>query len=427
MSMNLKDELSSLSQWVYCWFLTIVLAWSLTFIWMWQYPVCCTLFVIPFLLFLVWWHKNSSWCTLNQVLKPFLHGYINITLLATVLQFIGLLLISILFAAAGLLASSSPVGNIFFVVIAITYYVSVEEALKLFFSLKARDSVVDPVHQITKVHTITSTATALGYSMATGALWLFFVAYKLKKADDKGGDENSLVGWLFLITLIIAVIAMPMHLITGYVTGCKITQKDIEWAEQGDEHEASERNRLSFRAYLPTIYHNVFVRCTYFFFLIFGFLTPMTQFSIIGAITALLGIICDYVVLFSHAKKVERSLPFDYLQRAGQLSIFGYNVLPEGDEADEEQSSFDMRENGSFADARAAADVALDINDNQVVQVTTASIQQFSAHMDEPMKVGANVDEKGVAEIKVHVRPEMLDETNSNSENDNEEQQPTVR
>lgn len=411
--MNLSEELTSLSQWVYCWFVTIVLAWSLTFIWMWQYPLCCCLFVIPFLLFLTWWYKNRMHCSLNHVLKPFLHGYINITLLATILQFVGLLIISIIFAATRLLAYS--LGYLCFIVASIWYYVGVEEVLKLFFSLKARDSVVDPVTQITKNHTITSTATALGYSMCTGALWTFFVAYSLKMDDARDGNEYSLFGWLFLITLIIAVIGMPMHLITGYVTGCKITQKDIEWTNQRGaeaDSEASERNRQPFRAYLPAIYYNIFVRAAYLFFLFIGFL--VLQFSVTGVIIALLGIILDYVLLIGHAKKVERSLPFDYLQRAGQLSIFGYNVLP--DQPDEEERFADMQQQGEVF---AANDVALDINDNEVVQVTAASMQQFSVQ-----NINQHI-QQSPADIKVHVRPEMLEETNSNSEN--EEQQPTVR
>jgi len=390
---------------------TIVLAWSLTFIWMWQYPLCCCLFVIPFLLFLAWWHKNRMHCSLNHVLKPFLHGYINITLLATILQFVGLLIISIIFAATRLLAYS--LGYLCFIVVSIWYYVGVEEVLKLFFSLKARDSVVDPVTQITKNHTITSTATALGYSMCTGALWTFFVAFSLKMDDARDGNEYSLFGWLFLITLIIAVIGMPMHLITGYVTGCKITQKDIEWTNQrgadaDSEAASSERNRQPFRAYLPAIYYNIFVRAAYLFFLFIGFL--VLQFSVTGVIIALLGIVLDYVLLIGHAKKVERSLPFDYLQRAGQLSIFGYNVLPDQPDEEERFADRDMQQQHQ-GEAFAANDVALDINDNEVVQVqvTAASMQQFC-----------------VQSPKVHVRPEMLEETNSNSENE-EQQQPTVR
>merc|ERR1712013_656417 len=335
---------------------------------MWQYPLCLCLFVIPFLLFLTWWSQNRQHCSLNHVLKPFLHGYVNITLLASILQFIGLLVITILFAATQLLTYS--IGYLCYIIGCISYYVAVEEALKLFFSLKARDSVIDPVNQITKVHTITSTATALGYSMSTGALWTLFVAVMLKEDDDKDGDKYSLFGWLFLITLIIAVVAMPMHLVTGYVTGCKITQKDIEWANE-NHAEASPRNRLPFLAYLPAVYYNIFVRAAYLFFLFIGFL--VLQFSVSGVVIALIGIVVDYVLLISHAKKVERSLPFDYLQRAGQLSIFGYNVLP--DQADEEERIADLQQQ---SEVFAASNVALDINDNEVVHVTAASMQQFS-------------------------------------------------
>jgi len=421
--MNIKDELASLSLWVYFWFVTIVLVWALTFIWMWQYPLCCCLFVIPFLLFLVWWYQNRTHCSLNQVLKPFLHGYINITLLAFMLQFVGVVIIIFLFAATQLLTNRP--GKLFFIVVCISYYVAVEEALKLFFALKARDSVIDPVNHITKVHTITSTATALGYSMFQGTLWTFYAADQLKIDDDKDGDEYSLFGWLFLITLILAVIGMPMHLITGYVTGCKITQKDIEWAGRDGadaEDDASERNRRPFCAYLPAIYSNILVRAAYLFCLYIGCL--FVQFSAMGVIVALLCIVLDYVLLIVHAKAVERSLPFDYLQRAGQLSLFGYNVLP--DQPDEEEHFADMQQNEAFDDN----DIALDANDNQIVQVTTASMQQFSpAQMDQPMKIGALASP---GDIKVHVRPEMLEETNSNSENDNDneeqdQQQPIVR
>merc|ERR1712130_331957 len=71
--------------------------------------------------------------------------------------------------------------------------------------------------------------------MCTGIIWTGFAAFQLNKDDEKDHDEYPLFGWLFLVTLIIAVIGMPMHLITGYITGCKIAQKDMEWA-------ASHRN-----------------------------------------------------------------------------------------------------------------------------------------------------------------------------------------
>merc|ERR1719229_1555243 len=111
----------------------------------------------------------------------------------------------------------SKLGFMFYAILSIIYYVTVEELLKLYFSLKARDSLVDPLNQITKVHTITATATALGYSMCTGTIWTFFVSMALAKDDAKDDERYSLFGWLFLITLIIAVIGMPMHLITGYI------------------------------------------------------------------------------------------------------------------------------------------------------------------------------------------------------------------
>ena len=226
----------------------------------------------------------------------------------------------------------------------------------------------------------------------------------------------------------------------GYITGCKITQKDIEWAERSENNQSSEQNanhdRLSFRGYIPVIYYSIFVRSAYLFFLVIGFL--VLQFSVSGVVVALFGIILDYFLLISHAKKVERSLPFDYLQRAGQLSIFGYNVLPDQLEED------DVHLNLGGPDAA----------NNHQIHVTTASMRQYSANsnLDEPMVVGAyqhgakdgyvvvvsvsNDEENDAAlhceennereSVELHVRDEMLEETNSNSEND-DHAQPTVR
>jgi len=375
--MNLRSELSSLSPWVYCWFVTILVLWCLSFLWMWQFSIACTLFVIPFIWLIYWWSRNKH-CSLNHVLKPFLHGYINMTCLAVLCQMVGLVVISILFAATGALTFSA--GNLLFLVLSIWYYVTVEELLKLFFSLKSRDSLDDPIHQITKVHTITSTATALGYSMCTGTIWTFFVSIALARDDAADHEKYSLFGWLFLVSLIIAVIGMPMHLITGYTTGCKITQKDLEWAdvhrndtEDGIENNPAGRNRLPFRRYISAVYSNIAVRSAYLFFIVIGFL--VIQFNIVGVIISLLGIVLDYALLIYLAKKVESQLPFDYLQRAGQLSMFGYNVL-EDQPVEEEQVRLS-----------AAEDLGndLDLNENQVV-VTAVNMGQFA--VDQKMKVG---------------------------------------
>eukprot|EP01084_Bolivina_argentea_P105963 189765_1 len=334
---TILSEISLLSVWVYCWFGSLAILWLLSFIWMWQFSLCSLLFMVPFFLFIRWWYINRVHCSLNHVLKPFLHGYVNITLLAIFGQFIGLVIVSSIFVATDIMFHRA--GYLFYVLTSITLYVFLEEILKLFFNLKARDAVIDPIRQINKSHTLTSTATALGYSMCTGMLWTAFAAYELKNGDAKDHEQYNLFGWLFLITLIIAVIGMPMHLITGYLTGCKITQKDLQYSRSNPQNEMeSDNHRMPFTSYIKVIVYPTFVRTAYLFFLIVGFL--VFQFSIGGVIVALFGIILDYVLLIQHTKRIESNLPFDYLQRAGQLSIFGYNVLqdaPESQDDDELQ------------------------------------------------------------------------------------------
>ena len=211
MHMEVRTSLTSLSPWVYAWFGFLAIMWLFSFIWMWQFSLCCLLFVIPFIFFIRFWYKHRIEMSLNQALKPFLHGFINITLLAAFLQFIGLCIISAIFAATHLIFIRF--GYILWILLSVTYYVTVEEVLKLFFSIKSRCDV--PLNQIGKSHTITSTATGLGYSMCSGILWTILAAFALNKDDAKDEDKYSLFGWLFLMTLIIAVVGMPMHLITG--------------------------------------------------------------------------------------------------------------------------------------------------------------------------------------------------------------------
>lgn len=366
-------------------------------------------------------------CSLNHVLKWFLHGFINITMLAIFGQFIGLFIISLLFVATRF--AFSPFGHLLYIVSSIVYYVTIEEVLKLFFSLKSRDSVHDPLRQITKTHTITSTATALGYSMCSGTLWMAFAAYQLHKDDEQYHEKYSLFGWLLTITVIIAVIGMPMQLITGYAIGCKITQKDMEYAEnnrdgnnQNNERGHHQHDRLPFHSYLNVIYNSVFVRSAYLFFLVFGFL--ILQFSVIGVIIAILGIICDYILLIKYTKQIEATLPWDYLQRAGQLSIFGYNVLPDQPDGDQENlGNGNGRESGYE-------------NVNEPVQITAVSIENFSVdhNLDEPMLIKKhrepeerqnNGDAKYEAvspdDPEVHVSDEILDADEQQERDDDDE------
>jgi len=342
-------------------------------------------------------------------LKPFLHGFINITLLATFFQFIGLFIITALFAVTHLMHHS--LGYVLYILVGISYYVFVEEMLKLFFSLKARCDV--PVMQIGKSHTITSTATALGYSMATGLIWTGIAAFAMKKDDASDDEKYSLFGWLFVITFLIAIIGMPMHLITGYVMGCSITKIDLDHNNDADNENAVPQ--LGFAAYVNVIRHAVFIRASYLFFLVIGFL--VIQFSVLGVFISLIGIVIDYVLIIKHCKFIESTLPFDYLQRAGQLSIFGYNVLSDGSGNDEHFYN-DVSMNYEEDNTMTAP----------VVQITTASLAKYEKDsgmdLEAPMILKADKEQNIVVEkrdendTKVHVNDAIFSRSESASEDD---------
>ena len=169
----------------------------------------------------------------------------------------------------------------------------------------------------------------------------------------------------------------------GYVMGCKITKKDLALAENTEEETAV---RLGFASYIKVIWYSVFIRASYFFFLVIGFL--VIQFSFVGVVISIIGIVVDYILLIRHAKMIESTLPFDYLQRAGQLSIFGYNVLSDGSGQNEHfYNDVSMNYN---------EDMSVDKNDNnEQVQITTASFAKFGKDLDEPMVLNQAVLDKG--------------------------------
>eukprot|EP00485_Elphidium_margaritaceum_P004066 CAMPEP_0202689738 /NCGR_PEP_ID=MMETSP1385-20130828/4933_1 /ASSEMBLY_ACC=CAM_ASM_000861 /TAXON_ID=933848 /ORGANISM="Elphidium margaritaceum" /LENGTH=294 /DNA_ID=CAMNT_0049344917 /DNA_START=516 /DNA_END=1400 /DNA_ORIENTATION=- len=256
-----------------------------------------------------------------------------------------------------------------------------------------------------------SVATALGYSMCTGLIWTIFFAYQMKMEDEKDHDKYSLFGWLFLIALIIAVVGMPMHIISGYAIGYEITKKDIEYRQNYNEENAAAENdvqqqqpqqqphqRLPFGSYLNAIKVTVLVRSSYLFFLVVGFL--VIQFNILGIMIAVFGIVCDYVLLIKYVKKLESKLPFDYLQRAGQLSIFGYNFLP--DHVSEHDGN------------------QYDVVQFDEVRVTAMSLDRFG-DLEEPMVLGERQhdDKHGNVDEAQGMQYQQCD-LNENHENDDE-------
>merc|ERR1712129_35203 len=151
------------------------------------------------------------------------------------------------------------------------------------------------------------------------------------------------------------------------------------------------------------------------FFLVIGFL--VIQFSVLGVFISLIGIVIDYVLIIKHCKFIESTLPFDYLQRAGQLSIFGYNVLSDGSGNDEHFYN----------------DVSINYEEDNtmtapVVQITTASLAKYEKDsgmdLEAPMILKADkeqiivVEKREENDTKVHVSDAIFSRSESASEDD---------
>ena len=345
------NGIKSLESWFYFAMAILGSLWLLALLTIWQFSIASMLFLIPLCILIRWWNKNRTNCTLNHILKQYFYGFASIALMAFFLQFIAIILITLTFGILGAFSTSSyTAGWFIYIIICVGTYVFIEELFKLSFNIKAFNEV-ENVRTVNKTHTMASTATSLGYASSTGLTWLLFAALSYLSQL-----HYIPVGWLILDGLIIGVIGMPMHLMTGYFIGLKITQVVYARNDENNNNnnvdnsnpqqvqaqvqaqaQAQDQQSMETKENMNFLTIPCIARGTYIFMLVLGLL--VLPLSLVGTILIILAIVLEYCCLTLIIKKEEKKLPFDYLERAGYLNVFGYGALL--DEEDDQIDPYD--------------------------------------------------------------------------------------
>ncbi|CAM9536466.1 unnamed protein product [Choristocarpus tenellus] len=123
------------------------------------------------------------------------------------------------------------------------------------------------------------------------------------------GLEGLVLG--ILAVLIATFFGTPMHVLSGYLIGLEITRQTPFFQV----------------ALVPFVLRSLSIMQILLWCISLRQLVPI----VLGVVVTDV-LICYFMV--KHIKRVESTLPVEYLQRVGYLQAFGYGVLP-GEEVDE--------------------------------------------------------------------------------------------
>jgi len=281
--------------------LAMIITWLAFLIWNWQVGVALLMFLIPIAILGRWWSLNQTQCTLHDVISSFGYGFTLMALMACVMQWISILMLLLII---GWLVKSEFAFMIFCIFLVYVCYTAPEEWLKVFFAKKQHvERQLSGNNMPTKRNLIMTTSTSLGYATAQGFIWMAITTCVLN------GQRESSFGWICWFAVVIALWGTPIHCATGYLIGLEIMR------------ETPTR---------PIITKTTLIRGTYIYQLVL-----IMALGPIGVLLLLITIFTIYFALWRHIKELESTLPLDYIQRMGQLSVLGYGVLGDGNSGDE--------------------------------------------------------------------------------------------
>jgi len=185
-----------------------------------------------------------------------------------------------------------------------------EEYLKYTFTAKSFSSWSER----RKADLIYATGAALGF--ATGEA--LFAVWQFERLQSELQLEDST---LVRITALLVLFFLPLHCLTGYQIGLRLTLKEYYQAHP----ESAPSSHQAGNSVLRIIGVPVILRTTLICFWIFFEMIDDGVSWIGGVIFNIL--ICLVCLIIS--KRLERQLPRDYLRRVGYLNVMGYGVLPE--------------------------------------------------------------------------------------------------
>jgi len=281
--------------------LILIITWLAFLVWNWQVGVALMMFLLPIAILGRWWCLNQTQCTLHDVISSFGYGFSIMALMACIMQWMSIL---ILLLIVGWLVKSEMAFMFLSIFLVYICYTAPEEWLKVFFAKKQHvERQLSGSNMPTKRDLIMSTSTSLGYATAQGFIWMAITTSTLRS------QQEASFGWICWFAVVIALWGTPIHCATGYLIGLELMR------------ETPPR---------PIITKTTLIRGTYIYQLVL-----IMALGPIGVLILLITIFAIYFALWRHIKQLESTLPLDYIQRMGQLSVLGYGVLEDGSGGEE--------------------------------------------------------------------------------------------
>ncbi|CAM9391616.1 unnamed protein product [Ectocarpus fasciculatus] len=259
---------------------------------------CMASFLVSAAPLFAWWSRIRFSCPLDLVVRSFGLGI-----------FAMVWVVYMLFR----LCSTGPMGRLLYTmfgrlvgVVVLIILVGLEEMVKVIFARWSKRDVA--IGRETKAHQIAATATSIGYSVGFSFFMIIVLDLEVDLLLGIQPDSSADLIVALLALLITTMFGTPMHVLSGYLVGLEVTRQ----------------THFMKVAMYTFLIRSLFMVNIFLWIFLFSTWQPIMA----GLLLTNVLICCAMV---HRIKKVEATLPVEYLQRVGYLQAFGYGVLPGGD------------------------------------------------------------------------------------------------
>lgn len=246
----------------------------------------------------VWWSRIRFSCPLDLVVRSFGLGLIGM-----------FWVVFFLF----IFTTSGPIGRLlhamfgwFTGLMDFIVLVGIEEMVKVVLARWSKRDVA--IGRETKANQIAATSTSVGYAVGFSFMMIIFLDIAIDSLFGIKPDSFDDLIVALIALVVTTVFGTPMHVLSGYLVGLEVTRQTH---------------------FMQAALYTFLIRSLFMANIVLWPLVFHTWQTIVGGLLLTNVLIC--VAMVRRIKRVEATLPVEYLQRVGYLQAFGYGVLPGGD------------------------------------------------------------------------------------------------
>lgn len=264
--------------------------------------------LLPTMLLLCWWRKNRDVTQIRKVVLEYSKGFFCIV----PVFFVQCILLVIVVELTPL-RTGGMFGWVLFTVLVSYLVVAIpEEAIKFVWSSQILSG--NPQDRLTG-DLIYATSSSLGFATGQSFLYTFGTVT----------NAHSFGDIAFIVSCVLVVFLLPLHVLTGYQIGLKLTILDYFLSHPNDDRYRPGVFDRSMNGILAV---PILLRGTLFGSCVILVIVDAKINVVIGVLCGVSVMLC--IMCVAYTKYVERRLPAEYLRRVGYLHVMGYGVLPDG-------------------------------------------------------------------------------------------------